>query len=662
MIRQQPPLNPPAPATGQARRWRVPSLCLVLAAITFAVFGQTLRHQFVNLDDEVYVYGNPIVAQGLCLKGLAWVFTHADCSLYHPLTMLSLMADYQLHGLHAGGYHLTNVLLHTASVILLFLVLRQMTGALWRSAFVAALFAIHPLRVESVAWVAERKDVLSGFFFMLTLGAYVQYVRKPNSLARYLMVAAAFVLALLSKPTVVTLPFVLLLLDYWPLNRFERPGKLSRLLLEKVPLLALAAGACAVTVLAAGKDITPNAPISMPLRLGNALAYYAVYLRRMVWPEGLAVPYPYPHNGLPRWEMALGGALLAGLSAVAWKERRTRPWLLMGWLWYLGMLTPMIGIVSAGAAEQADRYTYLPQIGIYLAVTWLVAEWRVRWLHHGPLRVALGSLMAGVVLALMVCAWKQTAHWQDSRTLWTHTLACTTNNSMANLEFGNALQQEGNADEAIAHFQSALQIEPGLMPAHNNLGYALLQKGRVDEAIAHFQKALQISPNNADICINLGNALLLKGRVDNSITQYQKALQIKPDSAGANYNLGNALLQKGREDEAIAHFQKALELKPADPTTQNRLAWLLATCPEASLRDGDKAVQLAQRANELAGGKNPAVLRTLAAAFAEAGRFDDARRTAQKAIESAQAAGRQDVAAQLNVDLKRYEAGLPLHQ
>jgi tetratricopeptide (TPR) repeat protein len=539
--------------------------------------------------------------------------------------MLSLMADHQLNGVHAGGYHLTNVLLHTASVILLFLILRRMTGALWRSAFVAAVFAIHPLRAESVAWVAERKDVLSAFFFMLTLGAYARYVLKPNSLARYLVVAAAFLLALLSKPTVVTLPFVLLLLDYWPLRRFEQPRKLSGLILEKIPLLALAAGACAMTVLAEAESIASNNNISMSSRLGNVLVSYAVYLRQMIWPDGLAVPYPYPRNGLPPWEVALAGALLAGLCAVAWAGRRRRPWLLMGWLWYLGMLTPMIGLVPVGGFAHADRFTYLPQIGIYVALTWLVAEWGAKW-QAG--RAAFAGVMAGALAVLMVCAWRQTGYWKSSEILWTHTLACTTGNYVA----------------------------------YNNLGDALDQKGRVDEAISHFQKALEIKPDYASACNNLGHALRQKGRVDEAIADYQKALEIKPDYAEAHNNLGNALLQKGRVDEAIDHFQKALQLKPADPAFQNNLAWLLATCPQASLRNGNKAVELARQANALAGGNNPIILHTLAAAFAEVGRFGDAVQSAQKAIELAQAAGQQDLAGQLNIELKRYQAGLPLGQ
>jgi tetratricopeptide (TPR) repeat protein len=722
MIRQQPPLNAAASATGRLQRWLAPGLCLVLAAITFAVFGQTAGFGFLNLDDDLYVFENPHVARSLSLKGLAWVFTHADCNFYHPLTMLSLMGDYQLHGLHAGGYHLTNVLLHTASVILLFLILRQMTGALWRSAFVAAVFAVHPLRVESVAWVAERKDVLSAFFFMLTLGAYARYVRAPNSLARYLVVAAAFVLALLSKPTVVTLPFVLLLLDYWPLRRFEQPRKLSGLILEKIPLLALAAGACAMTVLAEGEAIAFNNDIPMPSRIGNALVSCAVYLRQMVWPEGLAVLYPYPHHGLPPWEVALAGALLAGLSAVAWAERRRRPWLLIGWLWYLGMLTPMIGILQVNPSAQADRYTYLPQIGIYVAVTWLVAEWRLN-------RVALGGLMAGVLAVLMVCAWKQIAYWQNSETLWTHALACTTDNDMARFNLGTALLQKGRVDEAItqfqqalqinpdyaeahynlgnallqkgradeaithyrealrikpnfaeahynlgialaqkgredeaiAHFQKALQIKPGYAEVHNNLGILLLQKGKEDEAIAHFQKALQIRPDCADACNNLGILLLQKGSADEAIDYFQKALQIRPDYADACNNLGHALLQKGRVGEAIVHLQKALEIKPADPTIQNNLAWLLATCPEASLRNGNQAVQLARQANALTGGENPIILRTLAAAAAEAGRFPEAVETAQHALHLAEAQSNTGLAGQLQAQLKLYQAGIPFH-
>jgi protein O-mannosyl-transferase len=685
MMGQQSSPEVPAGTGGCGPRWRVPVVCLVLAAITFAVFGQTLTHGFVYYDDDVYVYDNPVVAQGLTLKGIAWAFSGVHAYNWHPLTWLSHMLDCQLYGLHPGGHHLTNVLLHIATVIALFLVLRQMTGALWRSAFVAAVFAIHPLRVESVAWVAERKDVLSGLFFMLTVGAYVRYARHPWSPARYGLVVFLFAMGLMCKPMLVTLPLVLLLLDYWPLQRMEL-GK--RLVMEKLPLLALSAASCIVTLLAQHKTIYSEGSYSLPYRVANALAACLVYLGQMVWPAGVAVVYPYPLDGLPRWEWMVAGTLLAGLSAVAMWQRRKQPWLLMGWLWYLVMLLPVIGIIQVGVQAHADRYTYLPQIGIYLAVTWLVAEWLVS-------RVALGGLMAGVLAVLMVCAWQQTAYWKDSETLWDHTLACTTGNSTAHFNLGNALEKMGRTDEAITHFQEALQIKPDYSEAHNNLGYVLMQKGRVDEAITHLQSALQIRPDNAEACNNLGMAFGRKGRVDEAIAQYQQALQADPDYAPAHVNLGiafarlgrvdeaishlqtalqispgnakahnklgNVFLQKGNVTEAISHFQEALQIEPADPATQNELAWLLATCPEASLRNGKKAVELAEQANQLTGGGNPFVLCTLAAACAEAGRFAEAVETAQRGLHLAEAQSNTGLAGQFQSELKLYQAGSPFH-
>jgi tetratricopeptide (TPR) repeat protein len=409
----------------------------------------------------------------------------------------------------------------------------------------------------------------------------------------------------------------------------------------------------------------------------------------MVWPAGLAAFYPYPHNGLLAREVVLAGTLLAGLSAVALGRRRKQPWLLVGWLWYLVMLLPVVGVIQVGGQAHADRYTYLPQIGISVAITWLVAEWRLN-------RVALGGLMAGVLALFMVCAWQQTAYWQNGETLWTHTLACTTDNNIAQDNLGVILAQKGRMDAAITCFQQALQIEPDFAEAHNNLGNALLQMGKVDAAITHCQRALQISPEDAQARLNLGNALFRKGgvgdaitqyrkalqidpafamahnnlgtvlrqegRVDEAITEYQKALQIKPNEAEFHNNLGKALQQKGRVGEAISQYREALQIQPDNPGIQNNLAWLLATCSEASLRNGSMALELARRANALTGGENPAILRTLAAAFAEAGRFPEAMETAQRALRLAGAQSNTGLAGALQSEMKLYKAGLPLHQ
>jgi tetratricopeptide (TPR) repeat protein len=580
-------------------RWLVPGICIFLAAITFAVFVQTLRHEFVNYDDDVYVYENPEVSRGLTLQGIVWAFTHVHSSNWHPLTWISHMLDCQLYGLSPGGHHLTNILLHTATAILLFLVLRRMSGALWRSAFVAAVFAIHPLRVESVAWVAERKDVLSGVFFMLTIGAYVRYVQKqsrvePSSLRfaapesrgsraqtapapgprlwtlDYCLVLLFFALGLMCKPMLVTLPFVLLLLDYWPLNRlradtatepiFRLAGRLvpRRLVFEKLPLFGLAVASGVVTIYAQTGAIQSFEHVSLPLRMGNALMSYVDYLGQMFWPAGLAVLYPFTAGGVGVSGMVLSLVLLAGISAGVFALRR-RPYFLTGWLWYLLMLVPVIGIVQVGAQARADRYTYLPQIGLYLLSTWAAADLCAGWRHR---RAVLGGCATVILVALIFCARVQTSYWRNSESLWTHTLACTFDNFIGHTNLGNALLKMGNVNEAIAHYQKALQIKPDSAEAHNNLGNALIKKGSVDEAIAHYQKALQIKPDYAETHNNLGNALLKKGSVDEAIVHFQKALQIKPDFAEAYNNLGDSLLKKGSVDEAITHFQKALQIKP----------------------------------------------------------------------------------------------------
>ena len=390
-------------------------------------------------------------------------------------------------------------------------------------------------------------------------------------------------------------------------------------------MFGLAVVSCVVTIVAQHEAIQSFEHISLSLRLGNALVSYVVYLGQMFWPTGLAVLYPFTARDIGFLAVVLSLVLLAGISAGVFILCRRRPYFLTGWLWYLIMLAPVIGIVQVGLQARADRYTYLPQIGLYVWLTWAAAEGCAGRRYR---RVVLGGLATGILAALMFCARAQTPYWRNSETLWTHTLACTSDNVIA----------------------------------HNNLGNALLQKGKVDEAIAHFQKALEIKPDYAEAHNNLGNALLQKGNVDEAITHYQKALEIKPDYAEAHNNLGNALLKKGRVDEAIAHYQMALQIKPVYPQALNNLAWALATSPQALLRNGNQAVELAQQANQLTGGESPIILHTLAAAYAEVGRFGDALRSAQKAYELARATGQQGLAEQINSEMKLYEAGFPFHQ
>jgi len=604
-------ITPPAGEKPEVKdsRWLVPGACIFLAVITFAVFGQTLHHEFVNYDDNDYVYENSAVTRGLNLKGIEWAFTHSVCANWHPLTIMSHMLDCRIYGLNAGGHHLTSVLLHTATAILLFLMLRRMTGFLWRSAFVAAVFAVHPLRAESVAWVAERKDVLSGLFFMLTLWAYTRYaekskVRSPESKVFYGLVLLFFALGLMCKPMLVTLPFVLLLLDYWPLNRFAPPppslaipgnGDSSknhsipwRPIIEKIPLLSLTGAACVATMMAQ-KDIIISEPLV--LRIGNAMVSCVVYLRQMVCPAWLAVLYPYPQNGLPGWEITLAVVLLAAISAGVILRRKKEPYLLIGWLWYLGMLVPAIGLIQSGWRAHADRYTYLSQIGLYFALTWAAADLCAGWRHR---RVVLGGGATVILVALIFCARGQTFYWRNSESLWTHTLACTSGNYVA--------------------------------------------------------------------CYNLGSALFQKGRVDEAITYYQKALQINPDCSEAHNNLGEALCQKGKVDEAIVHFQKALENQPDNAEAHNNLAWLLATSPDAHVRDGVQAVKYAGRACELTHYGVTTLVGTLAAAYAEAGRYDDAIVTAQKACALAEKSGEQDLLEKNQKLLELYRAHQPYHE
>jgi tetratricopeptide (TPR) repeat protein len=515
------------------------AVCCLLALAVAVVFGPTVWHDFVNFDDDAYVYDNPQVTHGLTQQTAAWSFTTFHSSNWHPLTWLSHALDCQLYGTqHAAGHHLTNVALHAAVAILLLLVLWQTTGSLWPSAVVAAVFAVHPLRVESVAWIAERKDLLSGLFFMLTLAAYLHYVRHPFSWLRYLLVAAMFALGLMAKPMLVTLPFVLLLLDYWPLGRMpvsrwggsctattEATVQLSpqqghaafrRLIAEKLPLLILAAASCIVTSFAQDPSIAVSKYLPISARIANALVSYVDYLGQFFYPVGLAAFYPHPESGLPIWKVAGALLVLAGISAAAWIGRRRCPYLLVGWLWYVGMLVPVIGLVQVGDQARADRYTYLPQIGLVIALVWGATAAGQKFLPAGKnvdYRRWLGgaaSVLAVIILAAI--AWRQTSYWRDSETLWTHTVACTTHNATAQYNLGVTLAQRGDIPDAIECFREALAIQPRSGDAENNLGVLLAQSGRLDEATRHFQAAVKIRPDLIDAHNNLRMAIEQQNR------------------------------------------------------------------------------------------------------------------------------------------------------
>src|SRR5436190_848033 len=600
--------------------WLTIVICLFLAALTWLVFGQTLRHDFINYDDPRYVYENTKITSGVSLSGIAWAFTHIHSMNWHPLTTISHMLDCQVYGLKPGGHHFTNVLLHIVAVILLFLALQEMTGTFWNSAFVAAVFAIHPLRVESVAWIAERKDVLSGVFFMLTLLAYVHYVRLP-SIGRYLVVVFALACGLMSKPMLVTLPFVLLLLDHWPLDRIR--GRFWKRVAEKIPLLALSAVSSIGTLVAQKGAVGWTEELPILERINNAIISYVLYIWQMVWPANLAVFYPHPENRLLPWEIISSLLLLVCVTAIAIALRKQRPYLLTGWLWYLGMLVPVIGLVQVGWQGRADRYTYLPQIGLYIAITWGVAN--LMDLHRQR-RATLSTVAILVIVALTCCAWVQTSYWRDSETLFRHALAVTTNNDVAENNLGIVFLGQGKLDEAISLLQSAVDLRPDNSPAHENLAKALLQKGQVTDALIHYRKLLELEPNNIEVHNIVGTVLIQQRQVKEGVEEWQKVLAIQPDN-------GNAM---------------------------SNLAWIFATSPDQSLRDGPKAVELAEQALRFSAGRIPILFRTLAAAYAESGRFAEAIQTARRGIELANSQGNLGLATELQGNIALYQERQPL--
>jgi Flp pilus assembly protein TadD len=559
-------------------------VAVVLAILVLSVYWQVEGHGFIGFDDNEYILDNPIVLRGLTLEGALSAFTTFHAANWHPLTWLSHMLDVELFGPSAGWHHRMNVLYHLLNTELLFLVLWRMTGGLWQSAFVAALFGVHPLHVESVAWVAERKDVLSTLFWMLTMGAYLRYARRPG-IGRYLLVIAVFALGLMCKPMMVTLPFVLLLLDWWPLGRMT-PADSSvspswrryvpvffRLVWEKVPLLGMSAISCAITYLAQAKGgaISQFEHLPFGSRISNALVSYVIYLGKMVWPASLAVFYPHPEFirlGVPIWQVTGAILLLCGLSIIALREGHRRPYLAVGWLWYLGTLVPMIGLVQVGMQAYADRYTYVPLIGVFIALAWgipeLLAGWRFR-------RLALGVSGGALVIALSVAGWSQVGYWRDGVTLFSRALAVTDRNWVAMNSLGVAYVKLGQYQQAIVNFREALRIMPSYAEAWGNLGVAYANLGQHQEAIGYSRKALQIKPDHAATWNNLGMSYGILGQYQEAIGAFQEALRIKPDYLDAWRNLGVAYERIGQYQQAMVYYREALRIMPIDADAWNNL-------------------------------------------------------------------------------------------
>jgi len=553
-------------------RW----IAAFLIGINLLVYAPVRNYDFVNYDDPEYVAKNPHVTGGLSWDAVTWAFTTGHQANWHPLTWLSHMVDVQLFGLNPGAHHLTNVLLHTANTLLLFWVLLQMTGALGRSVFIAALFAVHPLHLESVAWIAERKDVLSTLFGLLTLSLYVRYTRQPSA-TRYAAMVACFAASLMAKPMLVTLPFVLLLVDFWPLGRmtFRRQNNLLKLILEKVPFLILAAISSVVTfvVQQRGGAMTGIDVIPISSRVANACMAYSTYACKMLWPTDLAVLYPAVSVVSNWWLAAASGIIVITILAI-WAARR-RPYIAVGWFWYLGTLVPAIGLVQVGKQSMADRYTYLPLVGLFLIVAFGVTE----MLQSAQARRFLWISGGIVVAACVLQSRAQIQNWSSSTALWEHTLRVTTGNSLAHFNLGAALENEGKTESAMNHYAEALRIRPDYADAHTNLASALMKSGKpnaMDEAGRHLAEALCIDPMSAEAYNAFGLNNALRGKIDDAATHFSEAIRLKPEFALAHNNLGSTLANRGRLDEAIIEYGQAVHIDPNYVDAHKNLGILLA--------------------------------------------------------------------------------------
>jgi protein O-mannosyl-transferase len=686
---------------------------------------EPLRHNaFIDFDDNSYIVNNDPIQSGFTSQSVVWAFTSGYAANWHPLTWLSHMLDIELFGLNPLGHHLHNLLLHTLSTVLLFRLLYRMTGTLWCSVFVAMAFGLHPLRVESVAWAAERKDVLSVFFFMLTLTAYLYYVNR-GGLFRYLLVALSFTMGLMAKPMLVTAPVLLLILDLWPLGR-NRQNSIARLIMEKIPLLVLSIGSCIVTYTAqqSGGSMAPKLLSWLP-RLSNSLTSYIGYWGKVFWPSDLALLYPY-HDNLPLWQPIISFLILAVVSGLVIYRFRKQPYLAAGWAWYLVTLLPVIGLVQVGSQSMADRYTYLPSIGIFIVVSWgtahLVSGWRYQKLLSGISMLIIAS-------AMIIGTRTQLHYWQNSTALFKHTLAVTHNNHIIHHSLGWVLAKQGNLDEAADHFNKALalwpdfpeanldmaslsikrneldkamnylhrvlKLEPENATAYCNMGLIFESQDNIDQAIGAYEQAvrfdgnnykawnalgvlkanrglldeardcfgrcIQMNPNDSESWRNLGFTRQMQNQTDEAVSCYRTALDKDPNNYQAWCNLAQSLQMTGKVQEATDACRRALRINPDSAEAMNNLAWILASSADDKVRNPAEAIGLARKACQMTAFEDPDNMDTLAAAYAAAGQFKEAIETAQKAITSAALEEQKTKADEISKRLQLYQTGKPYY-
>jgi tetratricopeptide (TPR) repeat protein len=658
-------------------------VCLLLALVTLLVYMPAAHHTFVMYDDGDYITENLVVQNGLTWAGIKWAFTTLHAANWHPLTWISHMADCQFFGLNAGGHHCVNALLHAVNGALLFVLLLRLTAAFWPSVFIAALFAWHPLHVESVAWASERKDVLSTFFELLALLAYVRCVQRRSkaegrdssgqtttpaldsrlSTLDYFFALFFFACALMSKPMPVTMPFVMLLLDCWPLKRYSifdiRYSIFLRLAFEKWPFFLLSAASSIVTYFSQRSSAVVSLKGLPPdLRADNIIVSYVRYLLKLFWPENLAVIYPLPKL-YPLWQLMLATVALIAICWLVWRGRGRFAYLPVGWLWFLGTLVPVIGIVQVGSQAMADRYSYFPSIGIFIAVVFGARDLAARFqLSKTTVAVAGGSILA----ICLILTRQQLSYWSNDETLFRHAIAATDENEVAHLNLGVALEKQGRKTEALAEYRTALRIYPKSVDTLNNIANLLDDIGDTNAALSEYQEAQRLDPKDVPPHNNLGTFYVEIGRLDDAMKQYAEAARLDPTDPHAFYLTGKLLIREGRDSEAIPQFQKAAQFGPNNFQMLAYIARVLASDEKPGIRNGNTAYLLASKANALTDGVQPAMLDTLAMAYAELGRFDDAKQAEQDAITLASKYSFKDDVDAMNERLQLYKNSQPYRE